>query len=232
MPALLPPHLPQQPGDRDFLAGARRAGLLTPWAWAIPGRNRDARSDRRAHRDLDRASCDPRAYRTRIREVEPGRRVQVIETGSDTDHRRCRDHELRACRITTDMAPTDAPRMDVLVRTRPSTPRRGQPGGPSGSMVATRAARTACSSTADRCWILSGSICPNHLGEFWPHYRALFNGPLDYWPYLQRYTVAVETPGPSRSATRTPPSSGPSSHRMSDGSAPIGYPACRHCSLA
>jgi SNF2 family DNA or RNA helicase len=47
---------------------------------------------------------------------------------------------------------------------------------------------------ADRIWLLSGTICPNHVGELWPHYRAIFNGPLDYWPFLQRYTISIETP--------------------------------------
>jgi SNF2 family DNA or RNA helicase len=47
---------------------------------------------------------------------------------------------------------------------------------------------------AERCWILSGTICPNHLGEIWTHYRALFDGPLEYWQFLQRYTVSIETP--------------------------------------
>ena len=44
-----------------------------------------------------------------------------------------------------------------------------------------------------RVWLLSGTLAPNHPGELWTHYKALFGGPLSYWDFVNRYCIVKET---------------------------------------
>jgi hypothetical protein len=46
---------------------------------------------------------------------------------------------------------------------------------------------------AERVWILSGTLAPNHPGELWTHYRCLFGGRLDYWKFVERYCHIKQT---------------------------------------
>lgn len=44
-------------------------------------------------------------------------------------------------------------------------------------------------SRSNRCWALSGTPAPNHVGELWPLLRAFGCVDLDYEPFLCRYCV-------------------------------------------
>jgi hypothetical protein len=56
-------------------------------------------------------------------------------------------------------------------------------------------------STAERVWLLSGTPCPNHAGELWPHLRALWpelikpsERPRTYIDFIQRYGIVDDSP--------------------------------------
>ena len=44
-----------------------------------------------------------------------------------------------------------------------------------------------------RVWLLSGTPTPNHPGEWWTHYHSLFNGPLSYAEFVNRYCQVRQT---------------------------------------
>lgn len=62
-------------------------------------------------------------------------------------------------------------------------------------------ANTGIASIADRVWLLSGTPCPNHAAELWPHLRALWpelitkgEKPQNYTEFLLRYCHVQQTP--------------------------------------
>jgi SWI/SNF-related matrix-associated actin-dependent regulator 1 of chromatin subfamily A len=61
---------------------------------------------------------------------------------------------------------------------------------------------------AQRVWLLSGTLMPNHAGELYPHLRALFPSlPVvrgqSYWHFVERFCVVAQTPfGQQISGTR------------------------------
>jgi SNF2 family DNA or RNA helicase len=192
---MLPPaHLPHQPGDRDFLAARRRAGLFNAMGMAKTRPAVEA-LDQIGARDV--TWIGPAVTRVHIaREFDkwsPGRRVQVIETGSDTitgdvvitsyelavSRQIWRQLMRRGCTVLV---------LDESQYLKTRTTRRTI-----GIYGRDCSGQNCLLERANYCWVLSGSICPNHLGEFWTHYRGLFDGPLHYRPFLQRYTVSIET---------------------------------------
>jgi SWI/SNF-related matrix-associated actin-dependent regulator of chromatin subfamily A-like protein 1 len=46
---------------------------------------------------------------------------------------------------------------------------------------------------SSRCWLLSGTIAPNHAGELWTHLHALRLTALGYWDFVNRYCTIRET---------------------------------------
>lgn len=46
---------------------------------------------------------------------------------------------------------------------------------------------------ADKLWVLSGTLTPNHLGEAWTHLRAMGRTPWSYTGFLERFCVVVDT---------------------------------------
>lgn len=58
--------------------------------------------------------------------------------------------------------------------------------------------------TFERVWALSGTFAPNHAGEYWTHFRALFGEPMGYMDWIKRYTRYRHHPkyGPIITANR------------------------------
>lgn len=47
---------------------------------------------------------------------------------------------------------------------------------------------------AERVWLLSGTVMPNHAGELWTHFAALFGETRSYGSWLHRYVDVAITP--------------------------------------
>jgi SNF2 family DNA or RNA helicase len=201
------PHLPHQPSGTVFLAARKRALLADVMGLA---------KSRQAIEALDLIGArtvtwiGPAVTRRHIaREFErwsPGRLVQVIETGATpvvgdvavVSYELAVSHQIWRQLMHRD---TDVLVLDEAQMLRTRTTKRTV-----GIYGRGCAGADCLLERASRCWLLSGSICPNHLGEFWPHYRAIFDGPLGYWPFLERYTVLVSTPfGPKPIRNRNVP---------------------------
>jgi len=46
---------------------------------------------------------------------------------------------------------------------------------------------------ADIVWAASGTFVPNHAGELWTHWRALFHESLEHWQWIDRYCLTQPT---------------------------------------
>lgn len=47
---------------------------------------------------------------------------------------------------------------------------------------------------AVRVWLLSGTLMPNHAGELWTHFKALFGEKMSYTRWIDRYVEVKVTP--------------------------------------
>lgn len=46
---------------------------------------------------------------------------------------------------------------------------------------------------ADKLWVLSGTLTPNHIGEAWTHLRAMGYTQMEYEEFLNYFCVTIET---------------------------------------